>query len=531
MENNNFSVTPKVPVIKARQNDKIYAVKVRTEGNGLGVLKTIMVLSLIALQFLVFAFVQMYFLQIFKGYIIVSFAISLLTCIYVLASDYHGQAKATWVLFLLLCSSFGYIFYFLSDKHILFSLSKRKYKRIDEETHKVQKQNDIQHLSKEVKNNCDYLFNAGGFATHLKSKCKYFSSGAQFYDSVLKDLKTAKQFIFIEYYIVSNGVLLKRFLDILKQKVKEGVDVRIIYDDMGSHGTLKSKTKKEITKAGIKLHGFNKMLPIFNIALNLRDHRKIVVIDGKIAYTGGTNLADEYVNEKLMHGYWKDSGIKIKGKATDNFTIAFLGQWRFLTNEEINYDTYINKAEDEAKVDGVVTPFVSGPNYDFSISQNIYANEISHAKEKLYIMTPYFIPDETIKNLIINKARAGVDVRIILPHVADKKFVYTVSRNNAEKLLEFGVKVYAMTSSFVHSKVVLTENSAIVGSINMDLRSFYQQFESAVFTNEVSVLKDINKDFEKTIKYSKQINEKNMRRRKLSYRMLAGLFNLISPFM
>ena len=146
-------------------------------------------------------------------------------------------------------------------------------------------------------------------------------------------------------------------------------------------------------------------------------------------------------------------------------------------------------------------------------------------------MTPYFIPDETIKNLIINKARAGVDVRIILPHVADKKFVYTVSRNNAEKLLKYGVKVYTMVSSFVHSKIVLTENSAIVGSINMDLRSFYQQFESAVFTNEVSVLKDINKDFENTIAFSKQIDEKNMRRKKVSYRMLAGLFNLISPFM
>ncbi|MBQ9792149.1 MAG: cardiolipin synthase [Clostridia bacterium] len=531
MENNNISVAPKVPNTKIKQNDRIYAVKVRTEGNGLGVLKTIIVLALIAVQFLILAFAQMYFLRIFTWYMVFSLVISIITCVYVLASDYHGQAKATWVLFLLVCSSFGYIFYFLSDKHILFAFSRKKYKRIDKEIHKIQTQNNIDNISGEVKNNCDYLYNSGGFATHTNSKCKYFPSGAQFFDSVLKDLESAKEFIFMEYYIISDGVLLKRFLDILKKKAQEGVDVRIIYDDMGCHGTLKAKTKKEIISSGIKLKDFNRMVPVMNIALNLRDHRKIVVIDGKVAYTGGTNLADEYVNEKLMHGYWKDSGIKIKGKAADNLTIAFLGQWRFLTEEEIDYNKYINKAKDEENVDGIVTPFVSGPNYDFSISQNIYANEISHAKEKLYIMTPYFIPDETIKNLIINKARAGVDVRIILPHVADKKFVYIVSRNNAEKLLKFGVKVYTMTSSFVHSKIVLTENSAIVGSINMDLRSFYQQFESAVFTNQVSVLKDINKDFEKTIAYSKQVDEKNMRRRKVFYRMLAGLFNLISPFM
>ena len=304
----------------------------------------------------------------------------------------------------------------------------------------------------------------------------------------------------------------------------------MIYDDMGSHGTLLSKAKKEISAAGIKLVPFNRLVPVFNIALNLRNHRKIVVIDGRVAFTGGANLADEYVNEKRMHGYWKDAGIKIEGPATDNFTLAYLAEWQFLTNKEIDYKAYLGKCQG-MKSDGVVVPFVSGPNYTFSISQNIYANEIANAKEKLYIMTPYFIPDETITNLLINKAKSGVDVRIILPDVADKKFVYIVSRNNIEKLTKFGVKAYTMTHSFVHSKVILTENSAIVGSINMDLRSFNQQFESAVFTNEQNTLESIEKDFNHTISYSKEITNENQKRKNPFFRLMAGLFNLISPFM
>ena len=179
----------------------------------------------------------------------------------------------------------------------------------------------------------------------------------------------------------------------------------------------------------------------------------------------------------------------------------------------------------------ICVPFVSGPNYDYSIAQNIYANQIANAKEKLYIMTPYFIPDETITNLIISRAKSGVDVRIILPEIADKKFVYVVSRSNAEKLLKHGVKIFTMKSSFVHSKIILNENSAIVGSINIDLRSFNQQFESAVFTDGKSIIESLNKDFDYTFERSIEINEKNKKRNSILYRILAGLFNLISPFM
>ena len=317
---------------------------------------------------------------------------------------------------------------------------------------------------------------------------------------------------------------------ILKRKVNEGVDVRIIYDDMGSHKTLKRRTKKAIINSGIKLQPFNRLVPIFNFALNLRNHRKIVIIDGKVSFTGGTNLADEYINEKRMHGYWKDCGVKINGPATDNFTISFLQEWQFLTNEKIDYNNYINIA-DKNESKELIIPFVSGPNYDHSIAQNIITSIISNAKEKLYIMTPYFIPNETITNLIINKAKSGIDVKIILPEIADKKFVYFVTRNNAEKLISSGVKIYTMNHSFVHSKLYLTETCSIIGSINLDLRSFNQQFESAILTNENQTLCDIEKDFNQTLNYCSQIKKENMNRNKKSFRLLAGIFNIISPFM
>lgn len=518
---------------KIRQSDHIFALKIKTESNGWGVLKTLVVILLIALQASALALSYIYFLQLFKWYFIISMFLTMICCIHVLSSSYNGQAKATWILFLLISFGFGYLFYFFSDKRVLFAKSKKKYKTIANFTNNLQQQNDISKVdSKAVKTNCNYLYKAGKFTAHTNSKTTYYPSGASLFDEILDQLKKAKEFIFIEYFIISNGVLLNRFLDILAEKVTAGVDVRIIYDDMGSHGTLKRKTKKEIKACGIKLQSYNKFLPTLNIALNLRNHRKIVIIDGKVSFTGGANLADEYINEKRMHGYWKDCGIKITGPSTDNLTIAFLSHWQFLTKEQIDYSRYINKANDiENNPKEVVVPFVSGPNYPYSIAQNMYANLISNAQEKLYIMTPYFVPDETLLNLISNKARSGVDVRLILPDIADKKFVYIVSRNNAEKLLPTGVKIYTMKSSFVHSKIVYTENSAVVGSINVDLRSFNQQFESAVYTNEQDTLLQIVDDFNYTFNKCNEIDDKSKKRNSIFYRILAGLFNIISPFM
>lgn len=523
------------------KNTTINMIKVKTESNGLGLLKTLVVVGLIAIQTAFIVLSYTYLLNVFRFYGTFAIIVNIVACVHVLSSTANGQAKATWILFLLTCYTFGYVIYILSNEKVLFANSRKKYKKIYEKSKKYLKNSKntaknqkngefLNNLLPAHKRAVDYLTNYAFAPVRTNTKLKYFASGASFFDEVINRIKIAKKFIFMEFFIISDGVLLNRVIDILTQKVKEGVDVRIIYDDMGCHGKIKRKTKRQIKKAGIKFMHFNRLVPVFNIALNLRDHRKIVVVDGKVGFTGGTNLADEYINEKQIYGYWKDEGILLEGEAVDNLTIAFLRQWEFLTKDDIDYEKYINLFE-TFKSDSVAIPFISGPEFRYSVAKDMYVHIISSAEEKLNIMTPYFVTEETIINLLIAKAKSGVEVNLILPSIADKKFVYVVSRDYAERLISSGINVYTMNKSFVHSKVIANENSAIIGSINIDHRSFNQQFESAVYTNDSEVLSDVQLDFEETIEISTKITSETRKRNNIFYRIFAGLFRLVSPFM
>ena len=505
-------------------------VKIKKPNNGLGVLKAFLVFGIIAFQLVIFVLLHTSFVLSFKWTFLVTFIISLITCIYALSSNKNSHSKAVWIIFLLLFFPFSYIFYLISDERVLMMGARKKLSKVFLDSKQYNSQEKVICSNKNVSNDCAYLYNSGGFNAFTKTKAKYFASGTLFFDDVIERIKKAKEFVFIEFFIVADGTLFNRIFSILKEKVKLGVDVRVIYDDLGSHKVLSKKEKNALKKAGIKIQPFNRVTPFFSATLNYRDHRKIVVIDGKTAYTGGCNLADEYVNEKRMHGYWKDSGIRLDGNAVDGFTLMFLRQWEFLTKKKEDYSKFLRKAQ-QISGDSVFVPYADGLDYDKNIGKNVYENMISSAKEKIYIMTPYFIVDDTLTNLLINKAMSGVDVKLIIPEIPDKAFVYGVTRNNAEKLIDYGVKVYLMKKSFVHSKLLLTENSVVVGSINMDLRSFYQQFECAVYTDDDNVKKEVLIDFENTIKDSLLITEKNKLRNHLIYRAFAGVMQIFAPFM
>lgn len=509
-------------------DDKV--VRIRTEGKGIGVLKTLFVGLLILVQLGFILLVYLGILNEFRWYLLVAFAFSFISCLHVLSSNKTGQTKTVWVLFLILFSSFGYIAYMLSSEDIFFGWAKRRYKKIFARTAQFTPEYiEVSGVSDAVKSDTEYLFNAGGFAPYTNSKLKYFPSGAQLFDDVLEKLKTAEKFVFIEYFIISDGVLLSKFFNILSRKAAEGVDVRIICDGMGSHGTLSWRMRKRMKRAGIKLMRFNRIVPRFTFALNVRDHRKIVVIDGKTAYTGGCNLADEYVNEKRMHGYWKDTGLRCEGKAVDGFTLIFLRQWEFITRKAEDYSPYL--ISEGVEGDSVVVPYADGKDFKSDIGKDAYNNVMAGAQKRLYVMTPYFVPDEDTMNLFARKARSGVDVRIILPDVPDKSYVFRVTLDNAERLLASGVKVYRMRHAFVHSKVMLSENCAAVGSVNIDLRSFYNQFENAVYTNDGSVMEEVLLDFESTFKACAEVTEKTATRQKLILRVLAVILRLFSPLM
>ncbi len=514
---------------KISTNPNFETVKIKTEFNW-GALKTIIVGLLILSQFVILVLSGLYLIRLFQWLIVFSVVITVVFCLITLSSNRTGQVKATWILFMLICPFFGWAVFLLSNEKIMFGLHKRKYKKIYARTNYLEDKTISQSIPSSTKSTCKYLKNVGNFNTYTNTNCKYYPNGFSLFDDMLDDLKNAKKFILIEYFIISDGVLLNRLLHILKEKAKAGVDVRIIYDDMGSHGTLRRKTKKEIRRAGIQLHAYNKLVPLFNLALNLRDHRKIVVIDNEIAYTGGTNLADEYVGEKRTHGYWKDEGIRIHGEAVSTFTLSVLRQWEFVTGKTPDYLSFLQKVQSLPQTDAnqIVVPYLSGPDYVGSIAKDVYESIISSAQEKIYIMTPYFIPDESTLSLLKTKARSGVDVKIILPQIPDKSFVYLISLDYAERLMAEGVKVYLMKNAFVHSKLVLTENDCVIGSINIDQRSFYQQFESAVFTNDKDIMTAINDDFTGTLSKSKPHIKKRMGIIKW---LLIHILRLVAPLM
>lgn len=519
----------RTPTVARSRSPYAQAVKIKTE-TGVGAVKTFAFFGIILAQIALFVYLSIYFASVANWALALSLSFSLITCIVVLSSEKNSLSKAVWIIFILVCFTFGYIIFIMSDERIFFRKSKKRYDKIFERTSDFLLDKNAIIDNNIVKKDANYLLRTGKFPSYNNTDLKYYSSGTQFFDDVIESLKSAKNYIFIEFFIVSDGYLLSRFIDVLKERAQCGVDIRLIYDDMGSHKTLSLRSKKLLKKAGVKVCSFNRLVPIFSIALNCRDHRKIIVVDGKVAYTGGCNLADEYVNEKRLHGYWKDAGIRLDGTAVDSLTVTFLRQWEFLSKKTEDYSIFLGKYN-EKQNNSVVIPYADGLDYGTHIGKGVYENVIASANEKIMIMTPYFIVDDAIEDLLSNKALSGVDVTMILPEVPDKKYVYGVTRSNAEKLIDYGVKIYTMRNSFVHSKVVLTENCAIIGSINLDLRSFYQQFECAVYTDDKAIMESVEKDFISTCKDSLKVTEKNKFRRSLFYRIYVGLMKVFAPFM
>ena len=502
--------------------------RVKTETSVVGKIKLFTIFLLIALQIGVIVMFNTHYALAAQSAAIVSIILSLLTCLYVLSSNKNGLSKAVWIIFILCCFTFGYIIFWLSDERIFFR-GKKRYRATYDKEDLFSNANILDH-SQSVKEMSSFLYSTGKFNTYDNCKGQYFSCGEELFLDIESELRKAKKFIFIEFFIIADGVLFDRIFKILEQKVIEGVEVRVIYDDLGCKKTLSTQSKRALKKAGVKLKPFNKLIPLYSVALNYRDHRKIVVIDGKMAYTGGCNLADEYTNEKTVYGFWKDTGYKVEGSAVNSFTLMFLRQWEVLSKQREDYSKYLNLHEKFANTSAVI-PYADGLEYNHPIARGVYENMITSANQVLYIMTPYFVVDDGVQSLLVNKALSGVDVRIFLPGIPDKPFVYSVSRSNAEKLIDYGVKIYTVKDTFLHSKIVLTEDAVAIGSVNMDLRSFYQQFECAVYTDDKAVMDAVGEDFSSILNNSEQITHKNKWSKNIFYKIYVGVMQVFAPFM
>ena len=488
------SLEDRSPFRKRFTEDKI--VKIRTEHNNIGLFKTCFAAFVILAQLGIIIGLGTLPVLALRWYLLFLMAISVVTALSVLSSHRNNQAKAVWVLFILIFFFCGFLIYFMSNDKYMYARSRRRYRKIYESSARYLPERAPQNASAEMAQVCSYLRRAGGFPACGNTRMEYYPSGARLFDAVLASLKEAEDFVFIEYYAIADGVLLSRIFDVLRDKAARGVDVRIIYDDVGSRA-FSHGMRKKLRAAGIKVKVYSRLLSRFTFAMNYRDHRKMVIVDGKVAYTGGSNVADEYINEKHMHGYWKDTGLRLEGEAVDPMTVFFLRQWQFVTKTECDYSPYLNRYE-RIFSPYTAVPYVGGPEYELTVCKSVFESVISSARDKLYIMTPYFIPDDSIVQALVNKALSGVDVRIILPSVPDKYYVYLVTRDNAEKLLKYGVKIYYYRDSFVHSKLVMTESCAVVGTVNFDMRSFYQQFENSVITDDQGVIASVAADFYNT---------------------------------
>ena len=339
-----------------------------------------------------------------------------------------------------------------------------------------------------------YLSQSAGFPVYKNTGFEYYPMGEIGWPVMLEELKKAKKFIFLEYFILDKGTMWDSILEILEEKAKQGVEVRVLYDDLGSFFQLSSSYYKNLEAKGIKCIPFNRVSLLFNIILNHRDHRKIMVIDGKVAFSGGINLADEYINAIEKHGVWKDNCYKITGEAVWSYTVMFLTTWNSLRHEDQTFLTY--RAQPiKGEQDGYIALYGDTPLDREDCGKNVIMNILSQAKDYVYIATPYLIIDAELINALILCARKGVDVRIITPGIPDKKIVFAITRSYYEPLIKDGVKIYRYDPGFVHAKIIVSDDTiATAGTVNFDYRSLYIHFENGSLLYRSSAVMDIKND-------------------------------------
>ena len=447
--------------------------------------------------------------------------------------------KLSWTFIILLSPVLGLLLYMIFGRS---SLTKKTQERMDSvnrevsaclyQTPEIKEQLEREDLS--VYRQSRYINDWAGFPLYHNTSTKYYSCGEEMFPDMLADLEKAEHFIFLEYFIVDQGVMFDRIVEVLEQKSKEGVDVRLIYDDIGCINTLPPKYYKVLQAKGIKCAAFNPFRPIMSVVMNNRDHRKIFVVDGKVGFTGGINLADEYINVASRFGYWKDTGIRLEGEAVWSMTVMFLEMWNYINHSSEDYKQFMPQVyqKEPFEGDGFVQPYGDTPLDHETVGENIYLNIINHAERYVYIFTPYLIIGSEMATALINAAKCGVDVRIVVPGVPDKKLVYLLTQGNFAHLIKGGVKIYKYTPGFIHSKCFVVDDVyAAVGTINLDYRSLYLHFECGTFMYRTKAVMQVKEDALATIDQSLLVTLAECQSKKLIVRMFMGALKLFAPLL
>lgn len=454
--------------------------------------------------------------------------------IHIIASDNNPDYKIPWLLFVLIIPIIGFMLYFLFAKR---KLNKKYIKRLDNlKKYTYQYDNNNFELLRNdniyAHNQAKMLCNIADTKLFLNTSTKYYKSGEDMFKDMLEDLKSAREFIFLEYFIIEEGIFWNSILDILKERVLAGVDVRVVFDDIGCMMTLPGDYSKRLNRLGIKATPFSRVKGNADSEFNNRSHRKILVIDGEIGYTGGVNIADEYINEIVKFGHWKDGGIRLIGSAVNHLTKLFVEDYGINVKElDIEKDSvfksYINDN------DGYVIPFGDGPKpmYEYRVGKSVILNMINNATKYVYITTPYLIIDNELCSGIENAALRGVNVKIIVPHIPDKKMVFAMTRSFYTRLMKCGVEIYEYEKGFIHLKSYLVDDDyAMIGTINLDYRSLVHHFENGVWLYKSSCIRDLKLDINSILEESIKIDS-NMLKHNIFYRFFCAIIKIFSPLL
>lgn len=426
-------------------------------------------------------------------------ALSVVTALHLITRPDKYAFKILWTFLILLFPLFGGVMYWTFH----FQTASTGFRKI------LQKIEDAQHAEYRtlcvpeeptIANGQDtrllsYLRNTAALPAYEHTESRYFGDGKEMLSAMLFDMRRAKKFIFLDYFIIEEGIMWDAILKVLRERVAEGVDVRVIYDDLGCLLTLPVGYQKILRSYGIQCEIFNRFHPLLTTLQNNRDHRKIAVIDGKIAYTGGINLADEYINEKLRFGHWRDCAVRVQGAAAESFTAMFLQTWHLLSRTREPLLDLITDRDSTTPSDGWVQPFTDSPMDKIHVGERIYNHAISRAQKSLYITTPYMTLGEEMIAALKWCAQSGVDVRIFTPGIPDKKVVFFTTRSYYRELLAAGVKIYEYTPGFVHAKIVVSDDDfCMIGSTNMDFRSLYLNYECGACFYGSKMIADVKND-------------------------------------
>ncbi|MFA6801425.1 MAG: cardiolipin synthase [Acholeplasmataceae bacterium] len=487
--------------------------------------RTTVILLLLLLQIAVF-FLLLHYLSKFTYVHTIFYIISDLIVVYLIYKEENPIYKLSWIVPILIFPLFGGLFYLFYrnrnvSKKVLNHYHKSEIERFD---YLKQYQKDISYT-----NRIPTYLHQNGWMAYDQSYSTFLGSGKKMFESMKLEISKAKKYIFLEFFVIKKGQMWDELLKLLKLKAKEGIDIYLIYDDFGS-SSLPQNYTKILASYGIKAFAFNPMRIHLNFAMNYRDHRKIVIIDGKICFTGGINIGDEYINLTSPYGHWMDAGIKFEGGSVTSLVINFINTLKFMHQVHLHIDDFVVKDFDVAEKQGILIPFSDAPIDQEEINKNMYLSMISQAQKEICITTPYLIIDNELKTALQLAARSGVKVNIIIPYIPDKKLVFYVTETYAKDLAKFGVNIYRYTPGFIHSKLIIVDQKiAMIGTANLDFRSLYLHFENSVYLENLDTIKNMNVWFNEQLKESTLATD--LKNRNIFIRILSVILRGFSSIM